>query len=272
MTGILIDRDLCTKCGICSQVCPVGIVEPGDETRLPRVRDGSAPFCISCGHCEAMCPPGALILADGSDEPRGNIVPDDAVSPETLGLFLKSRRSVRVFRKDPVPQETIASILDIARYAASGGNGQPVEWLVLHDPSGVRKVAGLTIDWMRTLAGSGHPMAGYIPVLVSGWDAGLDPICRNAPHLLIPHIPAGTPIAPVDALIALTHFDIAAPAYGVGTCWAGFVAMALRESRPLQEFLGLPEGRVPAYAMMFGYPRYRPVRIPHRKPLRVTWR
>lgn len=272
MTGILVNQDLCTKCGICSRVCPMRIIESGDESRLPRLPDAAVPFCISCGHCEATCPTGALMLADGSDEPRKNVVPGDAITPENLGLFLKSRRSIREYKKETVPRETIASILDIARYAASGGNGQPVEWLVFQDPAEVRKIAGLTIDWMRTLAGSNHPMAGYIPTLISAWDAGLDPICRNAPHMVVPHIPEGNPIALVDAIIALTHFDIIAPAFEVGTCWAGFVAMAMRDYRPLQEFLALPKGRVPAYAMMFGYPWYKPVRIPHRKPLRVTWR
>ncbi len=40
---------------------------------------------------------------------------------------------------------------------------------------------------------------------------------------LFAHIPEGNPMASVDAIIALTHFDIAAPAFGIGTCWAGFV-------------------------------------------------
>jgi nitroreductase len=78
-------------------------------------------------------------------------------------------------------------------------------------------------------------------------------------------------MASVDAIIALTHFDIAAPAFGIGTCWAGFVAAASREFSPLREVLALPEGRVPAYAMMFGYPQYRVYGIPRRKPLQVTW-
>ncbi|MEN6611809.1 MAG: nitroreductase family protein [Methanoregulaceae archaeon] len=272
MKGILVDQDLCTKCGICSRVCPMGIVDPADEVRLPRLHDGAEPFCISCGHCEATCPSGALTLADGSDEPREHVAPKDSISSENLGRYLKSRRSIREYRAEPVTRGTIESILDIARYAASGGNGQQVEWLVLHDPAEVRKIAGLTIDWIRTLAGSSHPMAGYIPSLVSAWDSGLDPVCRNAPHLVVPHIPEGNPTGTIDAIIALTHFDIAAPAFEVGTCWAGFVAMAMRDYQPLQEFLALPRGRMPAYAMMFGYPRYKPVRIPHRKPLRVIWR
>jgi len=45
-------------------------------------------------------------------------------------------------------KEKILDLLDIARYAASGGNGQPVEWIVVHDKKKVHRIAELTIEWM----------------------------------------------------------------------------------------------------------------------------
>jgi nitroreductase len=188
-----------------------------------------------------------------------------------MGFYLKKRRSVRHYTKDPVPKETILELLDTARYAASAGNGQPVEWVVIHDPENVQKIAGLTIEWMKTLRHTDHPMSGYIPILIGAWEAGRDVICRGAPHLLVATIPEGNPMAQTDAVIAMTHFDVAAPAYGVGTCWAGFVAMAAWQYGPLREALGIPAGRKCAYAMMFGNPRYTIHGIPRRKPLQVTW-
>ena len=62
MTTILVDQDLCTRCGICSVVCPVAIVDPADENTLPRVQDAKAGMCIQCGHCEVSCPSQALLL------------------------------------------------------------------------------------------------------------------------------------------------------------------------------------------------------------------
>jgi nitroreductase len=146
-----------------------------------------------------------------------------------------------------------------------------VQWLVVHDSKRVRKIAGLTIEWMKTLQNTNHPLSGYLPVLVGAWAAGQDIICRDAPHLLFAHIPDGNPIASVDAIIALTHFDVAAPAFGIGTCWAGFVAMAALSYEPLQKELGIPAGRKIAYAMMFGHPQYEIYGIPRRKPLEITW-
>jgi nitroreductase/NAD-dependent dihydropyrimidine dehydrogenase PreA subunit len=271
-TGIIVDRDLCTKCNTCAVICPMGLISPADETTLPVLPDGKVPLCIGCGHCEADCPSGALTSPGGEPVNAGGLADSTSIDPDRLGLYLKSRRSVRNYKPEPVSRETITKILDIARYAASGGNAQPVEWLVVHDRKEVKRIAGLTIEWIRTLSRSGHPMAGYAPILISAWDSGNDIICRGAPHLLIPHVPGDSPIAPTDALIALTHVDIAAPAFGIGTCWAGFVAGASASYRPLQEALDLPKGRVAAYAMMFGYPEYKSYRIPRRKGLQVTWR
>jgi len=114
-------------------------------------------------------------------------------------------------------------------------------------------------------------MSGYVPALIAAWEQGNDVICRGAPHLLFAHIPDGNPVASTDAIIALTHVDIAAPAFSLGTCWAGFVAMAASSYEPLQKEFGLPAGRKLAYAMMLGHPKYKVHGIPRRKPLEVTW-
>lgn len=271
MPVILVDQDLCTRCGLCSVVCTMGVIDPADENTLPKVQNAKAGMCIHCGHCEAYCPTQALLLNDNLDERVPLPAGAGTIAPGEIEYYLKKRRSVRHFTKDPVPKEKILELLDIARYAASGGNGQPVEWIVIHDPGKVKKIAGLTIDWMKTLVNSNHPMSGYVPVLIGSWEQGNDVICRGAPHLLIATIPEGNPIAPTDAIIALTHFDVAAPAYGIGTCWAGFVAMAATSYAPLQKELGIPSGRKSAYVMMFGNPQYRIYGIPRRKPLKVTW-
>jgi len=282
---IYVDAETCNRCSICSEVCPMAIIDSARGEKIPGIRDEMARKCISCGHCEAFCPTGALVQEPevGEDDVRKCTIPGHfhpgateggygGISPELLGIYLKSRRSVRQYRPEPVERETIQSILDIARYAASGGNLQPVEWLVLHDPQEVQKVADLTIGWMQELTKGNHPMSAYAPYLVNVYKSGRDVICRGAPHLLIPHIPEDNQIAPADAIIALTHMDIAAPSFGIGTCWAGFVAMASKSHKPLLDYYALPEGRIPAYAMLFGYPRYLPKHIPGRKPLKITWK
>ncbi|HRU80373.1 MAG TPA: nitroreductase family protein [Methanolinea sp.] len=271
MATIHVNPDSCTRCGICAIVCPMGIVSAPGEQTLPGVPDAASALCIRCGHCEAYCPAQALLLCDRADEkvwiPQGA----GSVNPQDLGIYMRKRRSVRNYRDDPVPAEKVREVLDIARYAATGGCGQPVEWTVVLDRARVRRIAELTIEWLKTLRDSDHPMRGVIPVLVGAWESGRDVICRDAPHLLFAHIPEENPVAFIDAVIALTYFDIAAPAHGIGTCWAGFVAMAAAAHAPLRKEINLPAGRKVAYAMMFGYPRYAVYGIPPRKPLAVTW-
>ena len=114
-------------------------------------------------------------------------------------------------------------------------------------------------------------MRNYAARLVDFWGKGIDRICWNAPHLLFTHIPENNPAAVADAFIALTYVDISAPAFGVGTCWAGFVANAAMSWEPLKESLALPKGRKIAYAMMFGRPRYTIHKIPRRPPAEISW-
>jgi len=272
MSHLIVDQDRCTGCGLCVKMCSSGIIALDDKSNLPQVQEEYVSHCLYCGHCEAFCPSQALTL---------NFLPDEKVplpagagniSQEDIAFYLKKRRSIRNFTREPVPKEKILEVLDIARYAASGGNGQPVQWLIIHDPEEVKKIAGLTIEWMKNLLNTDHPMSGFVPMLISAWEQGIDVICRGAPHLLFAHIPEDNPIAPTDAIIALTHFDIAAPAFGIGTCWAGFVAAAAMSYEPLQKELGFPEGRKCAYAMMFGNPEYKVYGIPRRKPLEVMWK
>jgi nitroreductase len=45
----------------------------------------------------------------------------------------KKRRSIRRFKPDPVPDEIIQKILEAARWAMSGANGQPWEFIVVKD-------------------------------------------------------------------------------------------------------------------------------------------
>ena len=195
MTTIFVDQDLCTRCGICSNVCVLGVIDPADENTLPKVQERKAGMCILCGHCEAHCPSQALIVNDRPEEKVRLPTGAGTIAADDMGYYLRKRRSVRHFTQDPVPKDTILELLDIARYAASGGNGQPVDWIVVHDKKKVHRIAELTIEWMRTLVNSDHPMSGFVPGLIAAWESGRDVICRGAPHLLVATIPEGNPIA-----------------------------------------------------------------------------
>ena len=274
MTTMRIDRDLCTCCGICTEVCPQGIISPGSAGELPDIATDREAFCIRCGHCMVSCPTRALTLGFLQDEPEPGRPAAFPPEPDLIAYYLKNRRSVRHYTREPVPRDTIAAILDVARYAPSGVNQQPVRWLVIHDPGEVHSLAGMTVDWMRHEAGKDHPLLPKpaLDGLLAAWDRGGDPICRNAPHLLVATVPEGPGSAFIDGIIAVTYADIAAPAFGVGTCWAGFLSLAVQAWPPLKEALAIPEGYVYSFSLMCGFPEFKTYGIPRRNPPKVTWR
>lgn len=271
MPQIIIDIEVCTCCNTCATVCVMGIIDKATDSVSPAIPEEKAAYCIKCGHCESFCPQEALTLDFLPDEKIKTSVFDGDIEPQNLALYIKKRRSVRHFSIELVKKALIAEVIDIARYAASGGNSQPVKWLVIHDPSEVNRIAKLTIDWMRTIQNTSHPLAAYVPVIIAAWDSGMDLICHNAPHLLFAHVPFEPIDDPTEAIIALTHFDIAAPSFGIGTCWAGFVKIALDHYKPLRDLLSIPEGRKAACPMMFGYSSYKVTSIPRRNPADITW-
>jgi len=195
-------------------------------------------------------------------------------SPEQVEHLLKSRRSVRVYKEEPVPRETLARLIDIARYAPSGHNAQPVQWLVIVDPKEVQRLSGLVVDAMRSAIKESPELADIFPidVIVTMQKRGEDPIMRHAPHAIVAHAPRDAITAQQDGLIALTYLELAAYSLGVGACWAGFVHFAAMFYSPMREALRLPEGHHCLGAMMIGYPKHRLVRIPIRNEPKVIWR
>lgn len=53
---------------------------------------------------------------------------------EEFLTFVKTRRTIRAIKPDPVPDDLVEKLLEAARWAPSGFNMQPVELLVVGDP------------------------------------------------------------------------------------------------------------------------------------------
>jgi hypothetical protein len=66
---------------------------------------------------------------------------------EYLFDIIKSRRTVRDFRPDPVPKEHILKILDMARSAPTSGNQQPWKFLVVQDRGKLDLLKGRAVAW-----------------------------------------------------------------------------------------------------------------------------
>ncbi len=272
--GLLtIDRERCRQDGVCSDVCPVRIIAFGEKDDYPVLVPGGEDFCIRCGHCVAVCPHGAIRhgdmpIGDFPEIERGGMPTADQVIH-----FMRSRRSIRNYRPEPVARETLTAIIDLARHAPSGHNGQPVRWTVIQDAGDVQRMASMVADWMRHLIAGKNPMAAALHMdrVVKAWAQGADRICRQAPHLIVASADKGDRTGPAAATIALTYLELAAHAMGVGTCWAGYFNMAAGMWPPLQAALGLPPEQTPLGTMMVGYARYRYQRLAGRRAPVIRW-
>jgi nitroreductase/NAD-dependent dihydropyrimidine dehydrogenase PreA subunit len=266
------DPALCKRDGVCVAECPTRIIALAPDGTVPRVPTETEEFCRNCGHCVAVCPQGAITLATMAPEQLPPVQTDRLLGPEQVEHFLRARRSVRSYTARPVDRGLIAKLIDIARFAPSASNRQPVRWMVVEDAAEVRRLAGLVIDWVRASLPTQPPAArrNYQRVL-SLWESGVDMICRGAPHLIIACGPKDYPWAVTDCAIALTYLELAAPSFGLGACWGGFLTAAARQWTPLQEALALPNDQVVCGAMMVGYPRYRYHRLPLRNEPQITW-
>lgn len=276
MVKLAVDSEKCVKCGTCSDICVAGIIEPGD---VPHVSKENALVCMICGQCEAVCPQGAMELVDPSLEGTMDNKIGDIGSSKQIGNYLRGRRSVRHYKNETVDRKVLEEVMDIVRYAPSAGNGQPVKWMIVHDPVKVKKVAGLTIDWIKNVISEAPPDQDFtgFNLLVEAWENGTDLVLRGAPHVVIAYAEQDennpmSQFVSVDGVIALTHLDLALPSFGLGSCWAGGLFMALNQWPPLAEELELPEGHTFIGAMMVGYPQYQYHNIPKRNKAVVDWK
>ncbi|MBI5844255.1 MAG: nitroreductase family protein [Deltaproteobacteria bacterium] len=269
-----VDESLCNKDGLCAMVCPMAIIRPPSKEAFPGPAPNADEACIRCGHCVAVCPTAAFSHRDMPVEGCPPIKKELKISAEQAEQFIRSRRSVREFTDKPVTRDEAARLIDIARYAQSGHNSQPVSWLVVLDQEKVKALAAHVIDWCKSVMKS-HPdfaKTMHMDIMTMAWDFGFDAILRGAPALVAACGEKGSTMAPDACVIATTTMELAAPSLGLGTCWAGYFIAASRLWKPLKEAMQLPEKHEIFGAVMLGHPKFKYSRMPARKAPVIHWR
>jgi nitroreductase len=156
---------------------------------------------------------------------------------------IRTRTSVRGYRPTPVEDDKLKRILDAARLAPSGKNGQPWTFIVVTEA----RTRARLIE-----ACKGQTFVGEAPVVIA--------VCGRD-ELAYQKMGGYWNSLPVDVGIALEHLMLAAAAEGLGTCWIG----AFKEEE-VRGILGVPEGVKICALTPVGYPKEERVRKP-RKPL-----
>jgi nitroreductase len=190
--------------------------------------------------------------------------------PGTTDLFeiIRTTRSMRRLKPDPVPNELIRKILEAGVCAPSGGNMQRWRFLVIRDPK-VKQTVGAFYKraWDERVAPryrAGEPAPGTSPELfLRLLDAAeyLANHIHEAPVWIVPCLEGDAPTHWSGSSIypAVQNMLLAARALGLG---ATLTTLHLVFEKEAEAALGLPPN-VHSYALLpIGYPRGRfgPVR------------
>ena len=236
MTLLIVDESKCKQDGFCVRDCPAALIRIKDKESYPKMVPGGEQFCLNCGHCVAVCPHGALSHKMVPLEDCPAIQKELGINETQVVQFLRSRRSIRLFKDQKIEQEKIKKLIEIARYAPTASNTQLVEWLVFNDKDTIQGFAKMAADWARALLEK-NPAAAknpYIPGVVAAWDAGYDAVLRGAPAMVVASAPKEDPNGTVNLTLALSYLELAAPSIGLGACWAGILQGALLTWSPLK--------------------------------------
>ena len=273
---IFVDQGKCRKDDLCVKICPGGLISRAHPDGFPEMRQFDDGMCMGCGHCVAVCPHGALTHSDVRSDKCPPVKKELSINMEQTIQFLRSRRSIRFFKDKSVEKDKIESLIQIARYAPSGGNTQSVQWTVIHDRSTIKKVASLSIEVIRNHIADNPDgvwaSTAYIPEIVRNWDMGKDEILWDAPVLILASAPFQMESGKEDLMLALSYLDLAALSMGLGTCWTGSFTGTIEFSDSLKNELGLTRDHTSYYSMVLGYPKFRYKRLIQRKEPEIIWK
>ncbi|MGB7538417.1 MAG: nitroreductase family protein [Anaerolineales bacterium] len=180
--------------------------------------------------------------------------------------FLTSRRSIRQYKPDPVPEPIIRRILEAAHAAPSAHNTRPWRFVVLQDPAVRRTLAERMAEaYAQDAEADGQPpdairarnersvnrLSGA-PLAIL---ALLDEACL--PEQAGRRTEGERLLLEQSAAAAVQNLLLAVQAEGLGGCWIcapAFCPQAVREA------LELPESWVAQALILAGYPAEEPRR------------
>lgn len=266
MLPVIIDPELCKADSLCVHVCPLAVLTVNEKGQAPAVHPKKASHCINCGHCMSVCPVGAITLSAFEGEQAVPFSQEELPASTAAEALIKTRRSIRKFKKTLLSTPEIGELIHTAAYAPSGHNAQPVSWTVLNNHEQVHGLGEIVVEWMEEMVRDKNPLAKkfFLSGLVNAWKKGNDVICRNAPAAVISWAPKLGITPQADTVIATNTLELAAHAKGYGTCWAGYVVLAAAYSQKVLDYLAIPEGHMAHGALFLGYPAIKYRNIPAR--------
>lgn len=146
---------------------------------------------------------------------------------------IRERRSVRSYKEDEIPEETLMKVLEAARLAPSARNRQSWKFVITRDKKLREELAHAAREQM---------FVSKAPVVIAA--VALDP-----EYVMGCEVPAYA----VDLAIAVDHMTLQAVELGLGTCWIGAFSQG-----QVKKILKIPDRYKVVALLPIGYPSTSP--------------
>jgi nitroreductase len=155
---------------------------------------------------------------------------------------IRTRRSIRKYGPEPIPDEKWKIIFEAARLAPSAGNSQPWRFIIVQNEDKKKALAEAANNQTFLKGAAAIIVAVGDPEMSTGWHEK-------------------------DTMIALEHMVLAATALGYGTCWIG----AFDEDE-VKRLLEIPVETKVVALLPIGVPDEKPAPRPRKKPSEIFFR
>ncbi len=173
---------------------------------------------------------------------------------QNLLELVKNRRSIRRFKPEPIPDDYVEKVIEVARWAPSGANSQPWEFIVIKEKELKDRIVALIkeqSEYTRKMELTREEDKRMPPVLRSVERPGI----QDAPVFIIlcgdtrtqEAYPLATFYTRRDSIFtsslasAFLYMHLAAASLGLGSQWVSTTADSPLVQSQLKQLLGIPK-------------------------------
>ncbi len=168
---------------------------------------------------------------------------------------ISTRKSIRRYKADPIPQDMIMRILEAGRWAPTGENYQPWKIIVVKDPktkaaiarlskigTGSRGTAEYSLNLLQRFDGMAPEDKERALKFYATGEVSEFPSKAPAVIVAIGDLTVDSPDVPYDVSAMMENMILEAHSLGLGVCWIHGPAANIRHAMELKKILKIPAG------------------------------
>jgi nitroreductase len=166
--------------------------------------------------------------------------------PESILKLIKTRRSVRSYKSDPIPRGVLEQLLEAMRWAPSAANMQPWYFYAVNNKEKIEALSAAT---------HGQDFVAQAPLVFV--------VCADPERSAQMLGARGRDFYCLqDSALAAQNLALVAHANGLGTCWVGSF-----DEDKTRRVLEIPDSLRPVAIVPCGYPANAEEPTPDRRPI-----